>query len=263
MPTNVCAGRDERRTERFLNPASVSEHPILIGLDAVLMKKTALILRDSNPSAPDGCQIINPDGNDARITNKRSNEETSSDSVLVDPMISGENQNDERHMAINQAAVLSTLVSGIGHFQIEKWLSSVRFHFTTEKTFTNILDTIMQAIIDTANQLFKKNGEEELRTARLEGRVTKTGMGRIPIITDASWGTRSYGMNYMSHTGIAMISGKTTGKPLCIGCRNRYCRICIKAENETAEAKEHVCSKNWDTYASSGAMEVDIVLEGC
>lgn len=54
--------------------------------------------------------------------------------------------------------------------------------------------------------------------------------------------------------------GKNTKKVLFVGTRNKYCLVCMKAENEGRESYPHKCFKNWE--GSSAAMEADIIVEG-
>lgn len=45
-----------------------------------------------------------------------------------------------------------------------------------------------------------------------------------------------------------------------MGIRNKYCSICVKAQNDSKEPISHQCYKNWD--GTSTSMESDIILEG-
>ncbi|XP_049821547.1 uncharacterized protein LOC126265075 [Aethina tumida] len=104
-------------------------------------------------------------------------------------------------------------------------------------------------------------GKLEREAAIKEGHVDSHG---IPYITDGyldgGWSKRSYGHTYNENSGAAVIIGKTTGKVLFVGVRNKYCCICARAENNNEAAKTHICFKNWS--GSSSSMEQDIIVEG-
>ena len=82
------------------------------------------------------------------------------------------------------------------------------------------------------------------------------------VVVDGSCMTRSYGTNYNSLSGSAVIIGLRTQKVLFIGIRNKYCSKCAFAERSGARPKNHFCYKNWDRNAPSAAMESDAILEG-
>uniref|UniRef100_A0ABD2WAJ3 Mutator-like transposase domain-containing protein n=1 Tax=Trichogramma kaykai TaxID=54128 RepID=A0ABD2WAJ3_9HYME len=84
----------------------------------------------------------------------------------------------------------------------------------------------------------------------------------IAITCDGSWMTRSYGTNYASLSGLAVIVGMHTGKVLYVGVKNKYCAACSYAERNMVKPKEHNCFKNFDRDAASTAMESAILLEG-
>ncbi|XP_049822122.1 uncharacterized protein LOC126265272 [Aethina tumida] len=104
-------------------------------------------------------------------------------------------------------------------------------------------------------------GKLEREAAIKEGHVDSHG---IPYITDGyldgGWSKRNYGHTYNANSGAAVIIGKTTGKVLFVGVRNKYCCICARAENNNEAAKTHICFKNWS--GSSSSMEQDIIVEG-
>ncbi|CAH1375544.1 unnamed protein product, partial [Tenebrio molitor] len=103
-------------------------------------------------------------------------------------------------------------------------------------------------------------GKEEYKIAREKGDVDQDGVAHITVFLDGGWSKRSYGHNYNAASGVAVIIGKSTGKVLYVGVRNKYCCCCARAENKNETVKEHTCFKNWT--GSSGSMEQDIIVEG-
>lgn len=70
-------------------------------------------------------------------------------------------------------------------------------------------------------------------------RGVRNGTPLITVICDGSWPKRSYRNNYNSLSGAAIIVGYETKKVLFLGVRNKYCRICNRAEAIGEEPKTH------------------------
>ena len=62
--------------------------------------------------------------------------------------------------------------------------------------------------------------------------------------------------SYNAKSGVGVIIGLETRKPLYIGVRNKYCIVCSQAENSD-NIPVHDCYKNWEHPSS--LMEKDIV----
>ena len=60
-------------------------------------------------------------------------------------------------------------------------------------------------------------------------------------------------------SGVAVISGQRTRKPLFLGMCNKYCAVSFVSEKQEKQLLEHRCYHNWSR--SYPAMESYIVLE--
>ena len=122
-----------------------------------------------------------------------------------------------------------------------------------------------EKLIELFNQVAYENmriaGELEKKFARQRGETIK-GIPYITVVVDGTWMKRSYGLNYDSLSGAAVIIGLRTNKVLYVGVRNKYCFICDTANRKGNEAKSHVCYKNFDRFESSTEMESDIIAAG-
>ena len=76
------------------------------------------------------------------------------------------------------------------------------------------------------------------------------------MIVDGGWSKRLHRHSYNANSGVAIITGRETGKILFIGVRNKFCTACSRGISRD----KHVCFKNWDQCSSE--METDIILEG-
>lgn len=103
-------------------------------------------------------------------------------------------------------------------------------------------------------------GKEEKRLAIEQGDIDTDGTPYITVITDGSWGKRSYGTNFNSISGVGCIIGFRTKKILFIGVRNSYCCIFAVAAKRKTEVRAHKCFKNW--FGPSTQMETDAIAEG-
>ena len=82
------------------------------------------------------------------------------------------------------------------------------------------------------------------------------GVPSVTVIVDGGWSKRSHKHSYNAKPGVAIITGKETGKLLHIGIRNKFCAACTQG----IPKENHSCFKN--RSASSSEMESDILLEG-
>lgn len=111
------------------------------------------------------------------------------------------------------------------------------------------------------NQSIKKAGEDARQAAIERGHVTASGIPYTKVCTDGSWGRRSYGTNYNSLSGAAVIIDHYTGKVLYYGVKNKYCTTCVRAKNNY-KCPKHICYKNWKSSKPSTEMESEIILDG-
>lgn len=101
---------------------------------------------------------------------------------------------------------------------------------------------------------------KEIELAKASGQVDSKGNALIRIITDGSWGKRSYGRYFSLLSGCAAIIGLRTNKVIFFDTRNKYCHTCKVAETKDIPVKEHKCNKNYS--GPSSGMESDIIIQG-
>ena len=74
------------------------------------------------------------------------------------------------------------------------------------------------------------------------------------MIVDGGWSKHTHKHSYNAKLGIAIITGKATGKILYMGVCNKFCSICNRHPEQPPRFR------NWN--GSSAAMETDIIFEG-
>lgn len=127
-----------------------------------------------------------------------------------------EPQSDEI-LDMNTGAVGGTILTGIGHKQLDELLAAMDVPCMSNKTYLLRHDEISEAFAGAAQEEMKAAGEEEKRLAIERGDLID-GVPHIPVITDGSWMKRSYRSgSYDSPSGAAIITGwysrKATGTP--------------------------------------------------
>ncbi|GBP39298.1 hypothetical protein EVAR_20526_1 [Eumeta japonica] len=90
--------------------------------------------------------------------------------------------------------------------------------------------------------------------------ITKDGKALITITADACWSKRSYKNNYSSLAGVGAIIGVNSGKVLHISVKNKYCVICMRAQNKENIPHELQCNINHK--GSSSSMEKAAIVKG-
>lgn len=161
---------------------------------------------------------------------------------------------------INSSIVSATVSAGIGYSQLEEITSIVEIPCMADKTYMEISEELKAHINEVSMEELKAAGREEARLAREDGDLHTDGTPMITVVTDGAWARRSYGTNFASNSGVAVILGYRTKKVLFFGVKNKYCCVCQRAENAKTNAPPHSCSKNWT--GSSTAMESAIIVEG-
>lgn len=106
----------------------------------------------------------------------------------------------------------------------------------------------------------EKAGSREREMAIEKGQVDGDGVPWITVYIDGSWSKRSYGTNFNALSGMVGIIGKNTGEVLFIGIRNKFCSICVRAENLQIMPRDHICYRNWE--GSAPAMEANMLVQG-
>ncbi|XP_063229241.1 uncharacterized protein LOC134536049 [Bacillus rossius redtenbacheri] len=163
---------------------------------------------------------------------------------------------------INTSGAWAALSSGVGFSQFENTLSVLNVPSMSQNTFLKeecLIEKILEADLYSS---MKEAGKEEREQAIRNGDIDDDGIPFITVTVDGGWAKRSYGHNYNSSSGVAVIIGQHTGKLLFMGVRNKYCCICERAITEQKEAKQHLCYKNWGKTRPSTAMERDVIVEG-
>jgi len=163
-------------------------------------------------------------------------------------------------MDINSSMVSATLSAGIGYTQLEEMTSIVEVPCIADKTYIKISTEIKTHVDSLSTKELEEAGREEARLAREAGDIHADGKPMITVVTDGAWAQRSYGTNFSSSSGVAVILGYRTKKVLFFGVKNKYCCVCQRAENAKIDAPSHSCSKNWE--GSSTGMESAIIAEG-
>lgn len=162
---------------------------------------------------------------------------------------------------VNSAAVLGANMIGIGYSQLEQLSSILDVPSMCNDKFKKLNDQLGEFWEVTAAKEMKEAAEEEAKAAIARGDVDPIdGVPFIKVVTDACWSKRAFNKNFTALSGVGAIVGAHTGKGLWIGVRNRYCVICVRAENNGTTPRSHACTKNFT--GPSSEMEWNIILEG-
>ncbi|CAK1578234.1 unnamed protein product [Parnassius mnemosyne] len=161
---------------------------------------------------------------------------------------------------INASIVEGVFQTGNGYAQLDEICASVNMPNMSERYYIKISSKLGDIHRDVALQHMLEAGKEEKQLAIEQGDIDTDGIPYITVITDGSWGKRSYGTNFNSLSGVGCIIGFNTKKILFIGVRNSYCCICAVAAKRKTEVLAHKCYKNW--FGSSTEMETDAIVEG-
>lgn len=162
---------------------------------------------------------------------------------------------------LNNAAVTGCTAAGIGFYTFQEVFANVNVRSMSYPTYRKAERNMIPVFVEFSEENMKAAAAEEARLAIALGEVVD-GIPYIGVIVDGNWMTRSYGMNYNSLSGAAVIVGRRTGKVLYHNVRNKYCFVCDRAGRSGQEPKKHTCYKNYDRSASSSKMEADIIAEG-
>ncbi|XP_077263125.1 uncharacterized protein LOC143897990 [Temnothorax americanus] len=147
---------------------------------------------------------------------------------------------DDRKLDVNRGIVAGTILTGIGHKQLEELLAAVDVTCMSNKTYISFHNEMSEAFAAAAEEEMRMAGEEERRLAIKRGDVID-GVPHIPVITDGSWMKRSYRSgSYDSPSGAAIITGHYLQKVLFVGVRNKYCVICARAAKLSGENRKNI-----------------------
>lgn len=163
-------------------------------------------------------------------------------------------------LGINPDAVLGITSVGLGFSHIEELCANLDVPAMSYKLFRKEEKIQQEDWFKTAKLAALKALMKEIEIAKANNEVDSKGNALIRIITDGSWGKRSYGKYFASLSGCAVIIGLRTNKVIYFDVRNKYCHTCKLAEVKTENVKQHKCNKNYD--GPSTGMESDIILSG-
>lgn len=168
-------------------------------------------------------------------------------------------------MGINQAAVSSTIITGIGFAQLEELFAAININCMSEPSYIKTRDEITLAFEKSATDSMEEAMEEERNLAFANGDYIMYNGRKIAVIavvTDGQWGRRSYGHGYNALSGAVAIVGYRTNKVLYKGVKNKFCSRCDYYLKKGAQPPQHHCFKNFDANVSSSKMESDAIVEG-
>lgn len=168
-------------------------------------------------------------------------------------------KNDET-MNINKAATLGITSIGSGFYHLEEVFANMDIPCMSSSTFDTENKKIQQDWDKLAKHHAEKALKEEIRLAIIRGDVDSAGNALITVITDGSWGKRSYGKGFSSLSGCAAIIGFHTKKVLYYDTKNKYCDICTKSYAKFCPPNDHPCNISYN--GPSSGMETEIIVEG-
>lgn len=161
---------------------------------------------------------------------------------------------------INQDAILGITSVGLGFSHIEEIFANFEVPTMTYNTFRKDEKIQQEDWLKTAKASALNALTKEIELAKANGDVDSKGNALIRVITDGSWGKRSYGKHFSSLSGCAVIIGLRTNRVVYFDVRNKYCHICKLAEVKGVEVRQHSCNKNYN--GPSTGMESDIIVNG-
>lgn len=169
---------------------------------------------------------------------------------------------ESKGMNPNMAAVIATILAGVGQIVLDRILSSLSIPVMSCATYAKYRSIVVENLYKVAVEDMKRAAEKAANVARQKGDVAPDGVPLVPVICDGAWCRRTYGKAYNSLGGCGVIIAADTGEVLFIAVKNKFCVICAKADNKNKEPKKHKCFKNWPADKSSASMESAAIVEG-
>ncbi|KAJ6649467.1 hypothetical protein Bhyg_04703 [Pseudolycoriella hygida] len=163
-------------------------------------------------------------------------------------------------IGINGDAVLGITSVGLGYSHVEEICANLGVSCMSYSLFRKEEKIQQEDWFEAAKSAALESLKKEIELAKANGEVDSKGNALIRVITDGSWGKRSYGRNFSSLSGFAVIIGLRTNKAIYFDTRNRYCHTCKVVEVRGEQVKQHKCNKNYDGPPTG--MESDIILTG-
>lgn len=144
---------------------------------------------------------------------------------------------DESHTGINVAAVVGTIKTGVGFYQLEELCAAMNIPCMAGTTYRRYHESVHASFVDAVEESMAKAKELEVRLAH-ERNDFKSGFACTKVIADGTWLKRSYtGGKFDSNSGAGVIIGYYSKQVLFIGIRNKYCFVCSRAEKKRKKNK--------------------------
>lgn len=169
-------------------------------------------------------------------------------------------QKKKNALGINRDAILGITSVGLGFSHIEELCANIDVPPMSYNLYSKEEKIQQEDWLKTAKLAALKALMKEIELAKANNEVDSKGNALIRVITDGSWGKRSYGKFFSSLSGCAVIIGLRTNKVIYFDTRNKYCHICKLAEVKGVTPRQHRCNKNYD--GPSTGMESDIIING-
>ena len=161
---------------------------------------------------------------------------------------------------VNYRAVWGQMSTGGGHEKLTENMSCLNVPVMSKSAYLKIEREIGEAWHEILSEEIDMAGKEELSLAKEHNNMCDDGFPFIKVVIDGGWSKRSHGHSYDAKSGVVIIIGKRTKKPLYIGLRNKFCSVCAHQRRKGEQPRKHLCFKNWEK--SSREMESDALVEG-
>lgn len=130
-------------------------------------------------------------------------------------------------ITVNEAAILGITSVGLGSYHLNELCNNLEIPCMSNYMYDN---TQKKQEIDWWKLAQKEASialQEEIRLARLDGKVDSKRNALITVVCDGTWPKRSYNKNFSSLPGCAVIIGMRTNKVVYFDVKDKYCHICI------------------------------------
>lgn len=161
---------------------------------------------------------------------------------------------------VNDAAVLGITAIGLGSYHLNELCSNLEIPCMSNYMYDKTQKKQQKDWWELAKKEASYALMEEMRLAKLDGKVDEKGNALITVVVDGSWPKRSYNRNFTSLSGCAVVIGMRTNKVIYFDVKDKYCHICKIAQSKKVEPRVHECNTNYRGPSSS--METTIVVEG-
>lgn len=160
----------------------------------------------------------------------------------------------------NEAAALGIVSVGLGFYHLEEFCTNLSIPCMSYKTYYRVDKNLQNDWWTLAKKMQEEALTEEIQLAKEMNEVDSAGNALIAVKCDGSWHTRSFGSNYTSLAGCAVIIGMRTNKILYMDVKNKYCHVCKIAQSNNTPPNIHECNANYS--GPSTGMENEIIVEG-